>query len=96
MVGTKGRDDRRESCPPTVPRADATHVSAGGSGVQDTLVPRAVPTRARVSEEEKEKQKKEQEGQEDQEETRRGRGHPKKNKKTTVHPLDCQVLKERI
>ena len=28
--------------------------------------------------------------------TRRGRGHPKKNKKTTVHPLDCQVLKERI
>ena len=68
MVGTKGRGDRRESCPPTVPRADATHVSAGGSGVQDTLVPRAVPTRARVSEEEKEKQKKEQEGQEDQEE----------------------------
>jgi len=28
--------------------------------------------------------------------TRRGRGHPKKKQKTTVHPLDCQVLKERI
>ena len=81
VVGTKGRDDRRESCPPTV---------------QDTLVPRAVPTRARVSEEEKEKQKKEQEGQEDQEGQEEAGATQKKNKKTTVHPLDCQVLKERI
>ena len=90
MVGTKGRDDRRESCPPTVPRADATHVSAGGSGVQDTLVPRAVPTRARVSEEEKEKQKKEQEGQEDQEGQEEAGATQKKTKKQPSTPLTAR------